>query len=326
MGVIEGVQAYAPTPDDAVGLRFALSICESAWPVPGCADTTPNSGKGAVVSARRSGWIAVASVVVAACAGGDGAGPGETDDGVCHIVWREDGSEVELTMSTDTRTVTVARDELSDQHSFDAEGRLTRTSYLGGPLRPAREYTYDDQGHLISAITFGEPGVVQCTNAYDDEDRIINHNCTGADIAYRYDDEGRIDQVTSDAAGDDMPVVRTIGYDGENIISTETATIGETFAYDSDGRLSARESDWTFGTGKDGTFDIRYSWVRDDAGHVRAYEQDGTHHNDAPVIDGVADLQWTFSPSCDAIGAVHAWIYNTPEIIDVGHPMPAFPL
>lgn len=263
-----------------------------------------------------------ALAVLTGCAEESHGGP--MDDGICTITWREDGSEVEVTMSSDTRTVTVTRGELSDQHTFDADGRLARTSYLGGPLRPSRDYMYDAQGHLISAITFGEPGVVQCTNDYDDQDRLISHQCTDVHYGYRYDDQGRIDQVTSNAPGD-LPLVRTIGYDGELITSSETADMAETYAYDSEDRIDTHESDWSFGTGKDGTFDIRYSWVRDDAGNVRSYDQDGTYHNDAPVIDGVADLRWTFSPSCDAIGTVHAWIYNAPEIIDIGHPMPAAP-
>ncbi len=271
----------------------------------------------------RWSWVIATSMVFSACAGESHGEP--MDEGICKITWREDNSEVEVTMGPDTRTVTVTRGELSDEHHFDGAGRLIRTAYLGGPLRPSRDYMYDAQGHLTSAITFGEPGVVQCTNDYDDEERIISHQCTDADHAYRYDNQGRIDQVTSTSPGGGSPLVRTIGYEGENIVSAETATIAEAFEYDSEGRLSARESDWTFGTGKDGTFDIRYSWVRDVDGNVRRYEQDGTYHNDAPVIDGVADLQWTFSPGCDAIGAVHPWIYSEPQIIDVGLPLPTIP-
>jgi hypothetical protein len=75
--------------------------------------------------------------------------------------------------------------------------------------------------------------------------------------------------------------------------------------------------------GKDGTSDISWTWIYRDNGAVSRYEQDGTDHFDAPVIDGEPDLTWTFSPDCDLIGDAHPWIYNQRSPIDVGQPTPS---
>lgn len=249
---------------------------------------------------------------------------GETDDGVCRIVWLEQPtSTIEVSMTPDGREVTVSRGngESREASTFDAQGRLTRTEYQGIPTRAPTDITYDAQGYFTDIVTFAEPGD-SCTNSYDADDRLTARDCAQAEYTYSYDDNDRIVGYTATPAGGDVRSY-TVSYDAnDNIVAIESATSHEIYTYNADGTLATHESDWTFPDGKDGTFDIRWTWTYRASGAVSRLEQDGTQHADAPVIDGTPDLTWTFSPSCDAIGAIHPWIYDQHPRTPVGQPLP----
>jgi len=268
-------------------------------------------------------WIVSGvAMLTLACAGG-GGNPVE-GDGICRITPTEGLLPVEITMSDDAREVTVSRGsgESREIHTFDADQRLVRTRYEGIPLRGANEVTYDEHGYLTSVMTFGEPPQ-QCTNSYDSEQRISERVCTNATYAYSYDDSGRIDSTTVTPTGGDARTF-DVRYDSnDNIIAVEDDTSLYTYGFDTEGRPSTVERDWVFGGGKDGTPDIRWTWIYRNDGAVERYEQDGTDHADAPIIDGEPDLVWAFSPDCDAIGDAHPWIYGQRSPIDVGHPTPS---
>lgn len=268
-------------------------------------------------------WMVSGVAMLTLACAGDGGNPVE-GDGICRITPTEGLLPVEITMTDDGLEVTVSRGngESREVHTFNADQRLVRTSYEGIPARGASEITYDEHGHLTSVMTFAEPPSM-CTNTYDSAQRISTRACTQANHAYGYDESGRIDSTTVTPTGGDARTY-DVRYDShDNIIAVEDATSLYSYAFDSEGRPSTVERDWVFGGGKDGTPDIRWSWVYRGNGAVSRYEQDGTDHADAPVIDGEPDLTWTFSPDCDLIGDAHPWIYNQRSPIDVGQPTPS---
>lgn len=262
------------------------------------------------------------ALLTVACAGGGGT-PAE-GDGICRITPTEGLLPVEITMSEDAREVTVSRGngESREIHTFDDDQRLVRTAYEGIPTRAATDFTYDAQGHMTAAMTFGEPGNT-CDNTYDAQDRLTSRACRNETTTYTYDDSNRIESYTVTPVGGDARTY-SVSYDSDdNIIAVEDGTSLYSYGFDSEGRPSTIERDWVFGSGKDGTSDIRWTWIYRDNGAVNRYEQDGTDHFDAPVIDGEPDLVWTFSADCDRIGDAHPWIYNQRSPLDVGRPAPS---
>jgi YD repeat-containing protein len=295
------------------------------------------------VGVRSRPWagplVCALTLQLAACAGDDDAPPdgdedaGEATDagdagepgGQCVITWQQDRSQVRASMSDDGREVSVVFADHTEHHRFDERGLWVHQEFVGGPARAPADFTYDAQGHLISATAFATPGE-SCTNDYDAEDRLVRHACSQSTHAYRHDDAGRIDQVTL-TLSDGRTLVSEVRYDGggQRPVALEDDDSLYTYAYDADDRMTESQRDWVFGGGKDGTFDVRWSWQRRSDGGVGVYAQDGTDHNDAPVIDGVPDLSWTFSAGCDALGLAHPWLTGEPTVIDVGQPRPPFP-
>jgi len=259
--------------------------------------------------------------LITGCASGDGSGPSSD---ACRISWQADDTAVEVSMSEDERSVTLTKPSQVLHYEFDAAGRWIRSEITQSPARAPTDFTYDAQGHLTSRVTFAEPGTT-CTNQYDTADRLIARDCDGTQYAYTFDTNDRITQVTITNPGNPS-VITDITYDAmDRITREESANSRYSYTYDADDRMTTMERDWVFGGGKDGTSDIRWTWNYRSSGGVSTYEQDGTDHADNPFIDGTPDLIWTFTEACDAIGAVHPWIYNYPTIIDVGHPLPPFP-
>lgn len=270
----------------------------------------------------RQTWHAIYGLsVIAGCASGGGAGPSSD---ICEVSWQFDTTVARISMAEGARSVTVDRDPQTFQYDFDADGRWIYSEVSGTPPRAPTDFAYDAHGHLTAAITFGEPGT-SCTNQYDGADRLIARDCDGTRYAYTFDTSDRITQVTTTNAGSPS-VAHDITYDAQDRPSGDEWTDGRySYAYDAADRMTTMERDWIFGGGKDGTSDIRWTWNYRSGGGVATYEQDGTDHNDNPVIDGTPDIIWTFTEGCDAIGTAHPWIYDYPTIIDVGQPLPPFP-
>jgi YD repeat-containing protein len=296
-----------------------------------------SNGRARIVCATFATALAV---VLGGCADDSGGTSPENDAGTsredggqradaggaadeCRITWREDGSVVRVSMSDDAREVRVQFADRAEHHTFDERGLWVQQAFEGQSARAPVVMEYDAHGHLTAATEFGTPGNT-CANTYDADDRIVRHQCIAADYAYRYDADGRIDQVT--LAQDGGEIVNELRYDAAGLpTALENDQTLYTYAHDADGRLASYERDWTFGSGKDGTPDIRWTWRRGADGSVSSYEQDGTDHNDAPVIDGVADLLWAFSDACGPIGLAHPWLVGEPTLVDVGQPLPPFP-
>lgn len=273
------------------------------------------------LSLRR--WSVLSVLVIGACAG-DGAEP-DGEPGVCEVAFGDNEFlHWTLSMSDDAREVRLEQMEQWVTHRFDADGKLIRTEYGGIPARPAADYEYDDHDRMVEVSVFGEPGD-QCTNMYDDDDRLIDRACRDSHYTYGYGEGDRIETLQVLTPGSD-PLDIAVSYDDDDqITAIESDGSAYAYSYRADGQIETMERDWVFGSGKDGTADIRWTWRFRADGSVSALEQDGTDHNDAPVIDGEADLRWTFTAGCNAIGEAHPWIYKRPVMIDVGMPVPYAP-
>src|SRR5262249_35000190 len=137
-------------------------------------------------------------------------------------------------------------------------------------------------------------------------------------VSYAYEDPSNPNQWTTaahdtDADGTvDVTCVRHIE-DSHPVSSQCQATGAErpsegwTYAYEN-GVLARAESDQQPWSGADGTPDIRYTWSRDDRGRLTGFQQDGTYHDDNPVIDGVADFGETYSAGCEPLIESFPWL------------------
>lgn len=189
--------------------------------------------------------------------------------------------------------------------------------------------TYDAVGHL-ALLEHRDGTVVEYENAYDG-DRILStrvipfagQNHDPGTIEYFYDDAANPDSWTREVSSyeSDPPLTytwtRTVEAGkvtrAEQLFPDEPTPRGIwTYAYENE-VLTTIERDQGYWDGSDGVPDIRFSWSHDDQGLLRAFEQDGTDHLDAPTIDGVADFRETYSPGCSALLDEHPWLAHLPD-------------
>ena len=133
--------------------------------------------------------------------------------------------------------------ECTTELSYDNEGNLVKTSSDSAGGYGNYEYSYDENGNLISGGSF--------TYEWDDADNLTAvYLWNGLYYIYTYDDQGRVTGMDiPDNESSDERVANTISYDDEgNIVSVAPTSADEagspsvTYSYDDEGRLSSAEA------------------------------------------------------------------------------------
>ncbi|MBI2568974.1 MAG: RHS repeat protein [Candidatus Schekmanbacteria bacterium] len=240
---------------------------------------------------------------------------------------------VEVTWDDDFRLVSRRVNGNNETaFSYDADGFLTGA----GPVALARDpasgflngtavgavtdsYTYDSYGdvaaHAASVAGAGDP-IYAVTIDRDDLGRIraMRETVQGeaVDMAYAYDEAGRLASATEDGAP-----AASWTYDANGNRTSETTPAGTIAAsYDGQDRLVAYgDSTYTFGaagqlagkTGPEGTA----GYVYDVLGNLRAvslpggteiaYEVDGSGRRIAKKVDGVRERAWLYQDALEPV-------------------------
>ncbi|KUJ54702.1 hypothetical protein ADL25_05985 [Streptomyces sp. NRRL F-5122] len=175
----------------------------------------------------------------------------------------------------------------SRSFSYDADGRLTSAGAPGG----TDTYTYDDRGEIRSATgpsgsaTFSYNSDGQLTSrtdktgtatfAYNPDGQVASATdpATGTNLAYTYNSSG---QVTGIAYGSSGNASRSLGYDAQHRLTSDTLTApggsseaSASYGYDNAGHLTAQTT-----TGTAGATSNTYGY--DKAGRLTSWNNSST--------------------------------------------------
>ena len=194
----------------------------------------------------------------------------------------------------------------------DAHGRVTARSAGDGDNGTRWEYTYDEQGHLVteqeSTSAYGHDYSITTTFAYNADGRLAEQESYDGMYAYyyTYDDAGRL--ATVSMGGVDDPTSRTTySYDDAGRLTSRLYTYKSdrgmfiTFTYDDAGNLvQAEETDQTLGEVYQTT-----NYERDAAGNLTRVSATNFYDDPAPVSFAYDDADRLASASATLSGTTY---------------------